>query len=106
MLDEFSLENDIEMYSNKEIKELMVERMKISKMNRKMLKLNNIMINWNMSKFALYKNVLYVDSDVIKLYEELNQLNERLTNVSEKIALKDVMISQNWKYLNKQNSDY
>ncbi len=44
MLDEFSLENDIEMYSNKEIKELMVERMKISKMNRKMLKLNNIMI--------------------------------------------------------------
>ncbi len=95
MLDEFSLENDIEMYSNKEINELMVERMKISKMNRKMLKLNNIMINWNMSKFASYKNVLYVDSDVIKLYEELNQLNERLTNVSEKIALKDVMISQN-----------
>ncbi len=95
MLEEFSLENDIEMYSNKEINLLMVERMKVSKMNRKLLNLNNKIINLNIRKFALYKNVLYVDSDVIKLCEELNQLNERLTNFSEEIALKNVTISQN-----------
>ncbi len=103
MLEEFSVENDIEMYSKEEINELMVERMKISKTKRKMLKLNYITINSNLIKLWLYRNVLGLDRDVIKLYDELNQLNERLRNISEKIALKDVMITQNRKYVNKQN---
>ncbi len=91
MLEEFSLESDIEMFSKNEINQLMDDKLKISKMNRKMLILNEIIINTNMSKLVLYKNVLNVDSDVIKLYEQLNQLNERIRKISEKITLKNMI---------------
>jgi hypothetical protein len=95
MLEEFSQENDIEMYSKEELNELMVERMKISKRNTKMLKLNDMIISSNMSQLGLYENVLDVESDVMELYQVLNQLNHRIRNISEKIALKDMMITQN-----------
>ncbi len=95
MLEEFSQENDIYMFSKEEINELTVERMKISKMNRKMCKFNNMIISSNMSQLGLYKNVLDMDSDVMELCQVLNQLNQRISNISGNIALKDVMISQN-----------
>ncbi len=92
MIDEYLEENEIEIYSKEELNKIMNERMKILKMNQTMLKLNYEIISLNISKLCLFKNVLDVDSEVIKLYGELNHLNETIVKVAAKIVLKDTIL--------------